>query len=593
MGDSAAGPSSRRDSPSREENEPKRRKTVGIGRGRAKDQDYLENTIPRGITEVCAPADGEFGRPIRLMTNFVKWHTPKDQLVQCYRVDFEPPIEAVKLKRELITKERDLFRGAYVFDGGNELKTLTKLDSEVTSVLAEHPQGGGITITFRHSSTITWGHPEMFRLYNTQMRRNLQHLGMFQMGRYLFDRSNRRKLAAQFSVELWPGIITAINEHDAGILMALDVIHKVVRTDTVHTMLREMFTGDKSQGRSEWKARARRELPGKIVLAGYSNKTYKIDDIDFSLKASTYTFNYRDEEITLIEYMKRAHNVNLNDPNQPLLIVRPTERQRRGGREDNIFLVPEQCFLTGMTDKMLADYDLKASMASVTQQCPRIRVQTLNDFLQKFHSKERIKSEMEGWGLEVDQNLLMTNGRIMRPEKLLSINDTTGYHYDQATGNFEREMKDKAMREPIRISNWAIVFTRDSSEQMNIFCERIREANRGTGIVLDKPLFLGIDGDRVHNFIQIMDSLEDSIKLVVVIVPNNNKERYDAIKKKLCCTDKPKLSQVVTKKIFNKQGAVKTIVKKILIQMSVKCGGAAWALEIPVRLRVISREFSR
>lgn len=65
------------------------------------------------------------------------------------------------------------------------------------------------------------------------------------------------------------------------------------------------------------------------------------------------------------------------------------------------------------------------------------------------------------------------------------------------------------------------------------------------------------------------------------IVPNNRKDRYDAIKK-LCCVEKPVPSQVVVGRTLSKKQMLMSVCTKIGIQLNCKLGGEVWAVEIPV-----------
>lgn len=43
----------------------------------------------------------------------------------------------------------------------------------------------------------------------------------------------------------------------------------------------------------------------------------------------------------------QAYNITIKDREQPLLVSKPKEKDRRGGRTQMLYLVPELCFMTG------------------------------------------------------------------------------------------------------------------------------------------------------------------------------------------------------------------------------------------------------
>lgn len=101
----------------------------------------------------------------------------------------------------------------------------------------------------------------------------------------------------QFGIELWPGFDTSIRQYVGDLLLNCDVVHKVMRTDTVYSMLQET----RQANPSTWRDDFQRKVLGITVLTGYNNKTYRIDDVDFT-KSPMASFPRRDGEITIEKY---------------------------------------------------------------------------------------------------------------------------------------------------------------------------------------------------------------------------------------------------------------------------------------------------
>ncbi len=86
-------------------------------------------------------------------------------------------------------------------------------------------------------------------------------------------------------------------------------------------------------------------------MTGYNNKTYRIDDIDFTKNPShTFYFRKEDREITFAEYYRRNYNMNITVPTQFLLLTRPSRRDINRGDDKLIYLIPEFCTMTGLAD---------------------------------------------------------------------------------------------------------------------------------------------------------------------------------------------------------------------------------------------------
>lgn len=150
--------------------------------------------------------------------------------------------------------------------------------------------------------------------------------------------------------ELWPGYDTSIRQHKYDILLNCDVVHKVMRTDTVY---REMIR-IQERNPAEFTRNFQQQIIGKTVLTDYNNRTYRIDDVDFE-KTPASTFDMRGQQISFTQYFAQKYELVIRDQGQPLLVVNPSERDRRGGRDQQILLVPELCRFTGLDERQRTD----------------------------------------------------------------------------------------------------------------------------------------------------------------------------------------------------------------------------------------------
>lgn len=90
--------------------------------------------------------------------------------------------------------------------------------------------------------------------------------------------------------------------------------------------------------------------------------------------------------------------------------------------------------------------------------------------------------------------------------------------------------------------------------------------------------------DRQNTYsIKIDSCLNQDPQLIMVIVPNNNADRYSNIKKK-CCVERPVATQVICQRTItprNPRGLM-SVATKVVIQMNSKLGGAPWMIDLPV-----------
>lgn len=151
-----------------------------------------------------------------------------------------------------------------------------------------------------------------------------------------------------FHLELWPGYISAIRQHERDVLVCVEIGTKVIRTDTVLDVLLQCYRDN----REDYKTAFENRVLGSVVLTTYNNNTYKITDINYNENPEN-VFHLKDGTTkTYIEYYAEKHKKNITDRRQPLLISRSTKRQERAGQTEFFALVPELCCLTGFDDEM-------------------------------------------------------------------------------------------------------------------------------------------------------------------------------------------------------------------------------------------------
>lgn len=123
-------------------------------------------------------------------------------------------------------------------------------------------------------------------------------------------------------LELWPGFITSILQYESNVMLCADISHKIIRMDTVL----DLFYDIHSQNSRNFHEACVRAIVGEIVLTRfrislvmcnhyshtyqcynrYNNRTYRVDDIDWTKNPSS-TFTLADgTETNFKEYYKKV-----------------------------------------------------------------------------------------------------------------------------------------------------------------------------------------------------------------------------------------------------------------------------------------------
>ncbi|KAH7977988.1 hypothetical protein HPB49_004122 [Dermacentor silvarum] len=543
----------------------------GARRGR-RDEIAILATRPQRITD----KKGTTGNPVKLLSNYFRLLTMPNWAIQQYHVEFAPNIESSRLRGALLRDHRDRFGGSYIFDGMSDLKSATRLEHKVTELYSQrHIDGAQICIIVKHVQELAPNNPELLRIFNTQMRRNLESMQFVQIRRQFFNATGPKPISSH-GLEIWEGLTTAVGQHDGGVLMVVDTVHKVLRTENVLHLLGSL----QQTACGNYKDEAIKAVVGCIVMTRYNNKNYRVDDIDWT-KNPQQAFETKEGPITYLKYYKDHYQKDIRDLNQPLLVCRPRERDIRVGRTDNLYLIPELCFLTGLTDNIRSNFSIMKDLASEMKLDPAKRVANLQEFMQNMSSNEQVVKEMGQWGLKFSESLVEIDARQVQPERVIHGNNIRS-NVNPMTADFSREMRDKDMFKAIQIRSWVVVCTCRDMQNAQDFVRELMCVGPPMGVTMLQPQLVALDDDRVGSYINCLKNIPRDTELLMAVFPNNRKDRYDSLKK-VACVDMGLHTQVMLGRTISNKKNLKSVATKVAIQMNCKLGGEAWAVEIPLQ----------
>ena len=123
-------------------------------------------------------------------------------------------------------KPRELTGPTRAFDG-IMLCLPDKLAQDQMTVEAVHSVDNSIvdvTITLKHRKTMADRSTTQF--YNILFRKIMKTLKMVEMNRNFYNPVSAM-MVPQHKLEIWPGYVTAVHEYEGGVMLCLDISHKV------------------------------------------------------------------------------------------------------------------------------------------------------------------------------------------------------------------------------------------------------------------------------------------------------------------------------------------------------------------------------
>lgn len=539
--------------------------------------------LPGSETLLTRPQDlgskkGTAGSPIRLLANYFQLLTHTDWSLYQYRVDFAPEEDRTRIKKQLFyMATKDVLAG-YLFDG-SMVFTSRRLAQSPAEFFVNPPEGGGdqpIRITMKLVGDVTLGDYHLIQFFNILMRKCLTNMNLQLVGRNFYDALAKIPVS-KYDIELWPGYVTSIRQHENTILLCCEISHKFMRQQSVLNVLRELY----NEGQRDIKERFVKRIIGSVVLTDYNNRTYRIDDVDWNVTPQS-TFNRSDgRAISYVQYYKERYQLNIVDMNQPMLVSRAKPRELRAGMAEILYLVPELCRMTGLTDQERGNMLMMRELADHTRLTPVMRMERLNAFQNRMRSNPKIVEELKRWDMELAHKLIEFPGRVLPPEQIIQGRDGTKKYPSGEKTDWTQNLRSNQMLQLGEIKCWVVITPGNMKNDVFNFVQMLQRAASGMSLNLPQPRLEVVLEERPSGY---LDAIERALKydpqLLLICAPNNKVDRYSAIKKKTL-VDKPVPTQVILKKNILSKGAM-SIATKVAIQINCKLGGAPWTVEMPL-----------
>lgn len=351
-GSSPDDPASRGDSRHSSSDERRRKRpapstTAAVRAGPPKGRRVLHDLIYTRPQAVKLSKKGTTGNGIPIKSNYFKLDTRPNWAIYQYRVDFSPDVEVSNIRKAILRGHKNMFDG-FLFDG-TMLLTSKRLKEDITQLTTQRTDGSNVILTIKFIGQVSMTQQGSLQVLNLIMRKSMEGLKLQLVGRNFFDAVAKISIR-DYRLELWPGYVTSIRQHEYDILLCTEISSKVMRMETLYDILQDCLKNYRDHKEAFTKL-----IIGTTVLTDYSNKTYRVDDVDWDQSPAS-VFACKDGAISYAEYYQKRYQIRIRDVRQPLILSRSKDKQKRGGQADLIALIPELCRATGLTDDMRSNF---------------------------------------------------------------------------------------------------------------------------------------------------------------------------------------------------------------------------------------------
>ena len=207
---------------------------------------------------------GAGGQGINLATNYFEVIAKPNWRLHQYRVDMKPDVEHTKVKKALMYHHKGELP-KFLFDG-TMLFCTTRLNTDDQPIVLTTPRNDGTTvvITIKLVGEVIPTDYHYVQFFNIVLRQAMEKMGLSLIRRDYYDPESSVKFTAH-KLEVWPGYVTSIRQHEEKVLLCCEIGSKVLRTDTVLDQIQEVFkrTGSNT---AVFRSSVEKALLGCIVI---------------------------------------------------------------------------------------------------------------------------------------------------------------------------------------------------------------------------------------------------------------------------------------------------------------------------------------
>lgn len=331
--------------------------------------------------------------------------------------------------------------------------------------------------------------------------------------------------------------------------------------------------------RDEW----RRRCQEATVCTLYNNKIYRVKCVRFDLTPHTeFLMRMRNRQsenksaswegrgaqrIPYYEYYQLYYNKELTQLKQPLLEAysqKPNEQ---------IFLMPELCALTGFTEELRKDRTLLTD----TMKQGKVSAQERYNSLVKMGSQiTQSFQRSAGWSVKgLAPVPLEVTARVLDDIEV----DFGEKQFDVEEGQFQKWLRN-GLQSAVVLEDWLFIYPETDKAVLDIWLQSLRDiGDVAFHIEMSDPHRVSVS-DQKNNLLTVLEqNVKPTTQLVLLLTPQAEAMRVYRILKKFACTTHPVATQVVKSETIRKRQSIAAVLSRITLQINAKLNGPLWHVD--------------
>jgi aubergine-like protein len=278
------------------------------------------------------------------------------------------------------------------------------------------------------------------------------------------------------------------------------------------------------------------------------------------------------------EYYLEKYSIKIQDIKQPLLIHQDRRSQKK------LYLIPELCAVTGLSEKQRNDFHLMQNLAKITKPDAQKRLSEAAKLIDLFYKNTETKTLMDNWNIKISKECedvpatKLEAGNLIMGKSNPSATSRMEFPLEN-TAELERKTQTVMFSQP-ELEKWAVFCPARDRDTCQNFLQTMLQCVQTFNYPMKQPKTFFVNGNRFNDWLDQMNGvLDETVQAAVFLLagPKKNGQYYTEIKR-LLIRDRPVPSQVVLLKTILAGKGLRSICNKILIQICAKIGGIPWTI---------------
>ena len=208
-------------------------------------------------------------------------------------------------------------------------------------------------------------------------------------------------------------------------------------------------------------------------------------------------FKYNGRSINLLTYYKEAHNIDIKNKKQPLIVVK--------NNDESIYFIPELCYLGGLDDSAVRNGQFMKELANYTKLKSELRVNKTDQFLKLLNNTENkiieTKIKDKDTGKETVEKIKLPSAK-EKTEKyrieIQKVDEKFKAYYIESPKLIAGKNENEQIAISTRVftalkvkhftkENWLFLYEEHNYDEAELLLNTMIEAAESYGIKVDEP----------------------------------------------------------------------------------------------------------